>query len=114
MLRFVLTIATVLVGSSLAEAETVDVKYRGLIDLKTFSCQNITRSSFINRVCYDQTNQYMIIQLNSVYYHYCELPKSTLDALLVASSMGQYFNGNIKGSGKDGPYDCRTHHVPRY
>lgn len=114
MLRFVLTIATVLVGSSFAEAETVDVKYRGPVDLKPFNCQNITRSSFINRVCYDQSNQYMIIQLNSVYYHYCDLPKSTLDALLAAPSMGQYFNGNIKGSGKDGPYDCRTHRTPKY
>lgn len=104
MLRFVLTLAAVLVGSSFAEAETVDVKYRGLVDLKSFQCQDVNRSSFIKRICYDQPSQYMIIQLNSVYYHYCELPKSTLDALLAASSMGQYFNGNIKGSGKDGPY----------
>lgn len=67
MLRPILMIATLLVGSSFVEAETVDVKYRGPVDLKPFNCQDITRSSSINRVCYDQSNQYMIIQLNSVY-----------------------------------------------
>ena len=114
MLRPIVFIATLLAGCSLAEAETIDVKYRGSVDLKPFSCQDITRSNFINRVCYDQPNQYMIIQLNTVYYHYCEIPKSIVDALLTASSMGQYYNGNIKGSGKDGPYDCRTHQTPKY
>lgn len=28
--------------------------------------------------------------------------------------MGRYYNANIKGTGKDGPYDCRTHKVPQY
>jgi len=42
----------------------------------------------------------MIIPLKDTYYHYCELPKSTLDAFMSASSMGQYFNGNIKVPGK--------------
>jgi hypothetical protein len=96
-----------------AHAETVDVKYRGQVDLKPFTCQ-ITKSSFVNRVCYDATNQYMVILLKDTYYHYCEIPKSTVDALLSAESHGRYFNANIKGSGKDGPYDCRTHRVPQY
>ena len=97
-----------------ASAETVDVKYRGSVDLKPFACQSVSKSSFINRVCYDAANQYMVILLKDTYYHYCELPKATLDSLLNASSMGQYFNANIKGSGKDGPHDCRTHKVPKY
>jgi KTSC domain len=104
----------VLLSATWADAETADVKYRGPVDLKSFACQDITRSSFINRVCYDAGTQYMLILLNGTYYHYCELPKTTLDALLNASSMGQYFNANIKGSGKDGPFDCRTHRVPTY
>lgn len=114
MSKIIMVIAALFASSSFANAETVDVKYRGAVELKPFQCHDISRSSFIKRVCYDRLNQYMIIQLNSVYYHYCELPKSTLDALLAAPSMGQYFNGNIKGSGKDGPYDCRTHRVPKY
>ncbi|WP_197521027.1 hypothetical protein [Bradyrhizobium icense] len=33
---------------------------------------------------------------------------------MAAPSMGQFYNANIKGSGKDGPFDCRTHRVPSY
>jgi hypothetical protein len=35
-------------------SETVDVKYGGLVDLKTFECRDTPRSSFIQRVCYDK------------------------------------------------------------
>lgn len=112
MIRSAILIALLL--STPAHAETVDVKYRGSLDLKPFACQSITKSSFINRVCYDAANLHMIILLKDTYYHYCELPKPTLDALMSASSMGQYYNANIKGTGRDGPYDCRTHRVPSY
>jgi hypothetical protein len=37
-----------------------------------------------------------------------------VDALLGAESMGRYFNANIRGSGSDRPFDCRTHRVPEY
>jgi len=114
MLQILLTIAWTLAGATVADAETVDVKYRGPVDLKPFTCQDVTRSSFINRVCYDKSTQYMLIQLKLTYYHYCELPEATLNALLNAPSMGQYYNGNIKGSGSDGPFDCRTHRIPKY
>lgn len=96
-----------------AHAETVNVKYRGVVDLKPFVCKD-TVSSFVNRVCYDEKNQYMIVLLKSTYYHYCELPKSVLDAFLAAPSLGRFYNANIKGTGSDGPYDCRTHRVPTY
>ncbi|MEY9161631.1 KTSC domain-containing protein [Bradyrhizobium japonicum] len=99
--------------TSSAHAETVTVKYRGPVDLKTFTCQD-SKSSFVNRVCYDAANQYMLILLKDTYYHYCEIPKATVDALLSVDSHGRYYNANIKGSGKDGPYDCRTHKVPQY
>lgn len=95
-------------------AESVDVKYRGAVDLLPFACTDTPRSSFIRRVCYDDKNRYMIIQLNNAYYHYCELPKTTFAEFTVAPSMGQYFNQNIKGTGSDGPFDCRTHRVPNY
>jgi hypothetical protein len=48
------------------------------------------------------------------YYHYCEISKATVDALLSTESHGRYYNPNIKGTGKDGPYDCRTHKMPGY
>jgi KTSC domain len=97
-----------------ARSENVDVKYRGPVDLKTFECRDINRSSFIQRVCYDKAQSYMVISLKGTYYHYCELPPVTFDALMGAPSMGQFYNQNIKGSGSNGPYDCRTHRVPPY
>jgi hypothetical protein len=54
----------------------------------------------------------MVISLKGVYYHYCELPAPTFAGLMGAPSMGQFYNQNQKGSGSDGPYDCRTHRVP--
>jgi hypothetical protein len=95
-------------------SETVDVKYRGPVDLKTFACTDTPRSSFIQRVCYDKAQSYMLISLRGTFYHYCELPATTYDALMGASSMGEFYNQKVKGTGKDGPYDCRTHRVPGY
>jgi hypothetical protein len=95
-------------------SETVDVKYHGPVDLKTFECRDTPRSSFIQRVCYDKPQLYMLINLKGTYYHYCELPPATFDRLMGAPSMGQFYNQNMKGSGSDGPYDCRTHRVPSY
>jgi hypothetical protein len=111
------TISLLIVGSLFAtpiRAETVDVKYRGTVDLKPFACNDTSRSSFIQRVCYDKAQNYMLINLRGTYYHYCELPATTFDAFLAASSMGQFYNQRIKGSGVDGPFDCRTHRVPSY
>jgi KTSC domain len=95
-------------------AETVDVRYRGPIDLKPFACTDTPRSSFVQRVCYDKAQSYMLINLRGTYYHYCELPLATFDALLAAPSIGQFYNQRIKGTGSDGPFDCRTHRVPMY
>ena len=95
--------------SSEARSENVAVKYNGLVDLKPFECQAVTRSSFIQRVCYDRSNEYMLINLSGTYYHYCEIDKPTVAALIAADSMGKFFNSAIKGR-----FDCRTHRVPRY
>ena len=92
-----------------AAAETVDVKYRGNVDLAPFTCLAVTRSSFIQRVCYDRANEYMLISLNGTYYHYCEIDGGTVSTLMTAESMGRYFNASIKGR-----FDCRTHRVPEY
>jgi hypothetical protein len=72
-------------------SETVDVEYRGPVDLKTFECRDTPRSSFIPCVCHDKPQGYMIINLKGTYYHYCELPPATSDSLMGASSMGQFF-----------------------
>jgi hypothetical protein len=103
----------VLLSVTVTRAETIYVKYRGPVDLKPFDCVN-TVSSFVNRVCYDKANSYMLILLNSTWYHYCEIDAGTVEALIGAESVGRFFNANIKGTGKDGPFDCRSHRVPNY
>jgi hypothetical protein len=113
MIRPIVTALAVLIATPVS-SETVDVKYRGMVDLKPFACTDTPRSSFIQRVCYDKDQSYMLINLRGTYYHYCELPAATFDAFVSAPSMGQFYNQRIKGTGSDGPFDCRTHQVPRY
>ena len=113
MIRTVATALALLIASPVS-SETVDVKYRGTVDLKPFACTDTPRSSFIQRVCYDKGQSYMLISLKGTFYHYCELPPATFDAFVTAPSMGQFYNQKIKGSGSDGPFDCRTQRVPTY
>ena len=96
-------------GSSASWNEVVQVKYRGPVNLAAFTCEAIKRSSFIERVCYDAKNTYMLIDLSGTWYHYCEIDQGTVSSLLAAESMGHFFDTSIKGS-----FDCRTHRVPAY
>ena len=84
------TTAILLLLAAEVRSESVDVKYRGPVDLKTFECRDTPRSSFIQRVCYDKPQSYMIINLKGTYYHYCELPSATFDSFMVAPSMGSF------------------------
>ena len=102
-----------LAGASWADAETVNVEARGAVDLKPFACQDITRSSLVNRVCYDAPNRTMIVQLNSVYSRYCDVPEAVRGRFLNAPSMGQYYKANIGDSGTDGAYHCAPHRAPK-
>jgi len=78
-----------------AQADTVNVKYRGLVELKPFSCTE-TVSSFVRRVCYDKQHTYMLILLRDTWYHYCEIDAGTVNSLIYAESVGRFFNSNIK------------------
>jgi hypothetical protein len=95
--------------SGTALGETVNVKYRGVVDLAPFQCESVNRSSLVTRVCYDRKEQYMIIGLQGTYYHYCEIDPGTVNALRGAESMGRFYNSNIKGR-----FDCRNRRVPAY
>ena len=105
----VLSLSVLIAAVGPCRSETVDVKYRGPVELAPFKCESIDRSSFIRRVCYDAANSYMIIQLNETYYHYCDIDGVTVDAFEAAESMGRYFNASIKGH-----FDCQTGTVPSY
>jgi hypothetical protein len=112
--QFGSTLIISVAAATCASAETIDVKYYGKLDLAPFTCADITRSSFVNRTCYDKSKRFMVVQLKSTYYPYCEVPAAIYEAFLTAPSMGKYFNANIKGTGHDGPFDCRTHPSPKY
>jgi KTSC domain len=78
-------------------------------NLRPFECTDVSRSSFIKRVCYDRSNEYMLINLNGTYYHYCLIDNGTVSSLLNAGSMGRFYNASIKGH-----FDCRVHQAPTY
>ena len=79
-----------------ANAESVSVKYRGAVDLAPFKCNWINRSSLVNRLCYDEKETYVVVMLRDTYYHYCEVPKSTVAAWFSASSMGSFITPILK------------------
>ena len=106
MLRVLPILLAGLADASWADAETVNVQYGGAVNLAPFACQDITRSSVVNRVCYDAASRYMIVQANAAYSQYCDVPEAVRDSFLNAPSMGQYYKVNIKGSGAPGPYEC--------
>ena len=109
LIPLTLSLAFLVGGVNVCRSETVDVKYRGTVDLTPFKCTSIDRSSFIRRVCYDAAHSYMIVKLNETYYHYCDIDSATVDAFDAANSMGRFYNASIKGH-----FDCRTGHVPTY
>ena len=98
---FILLLLTAQTGS-----ETVDVGSRGIVDLRTFECRDISRSTIIQRVCYDKAQRYLIVGIRGSYDQYCGFPPQTFDGFMTAPSMGQFFNQNIGGSGPGGRYDC--------
>lgn len=88
-----------------AKAEGVNVKYWGTADLSTYDCQN-TQSSFVHRICYDQTAAHVVVLLNQTYYAYCRVDPGTVSAWLAASSKGRFYNQRIKSGAVNGLFAC--------
>jgi len=97
-----------------ASAERVAVKYRATpVCLDTFKCIETPRSSFVRAVCYGGAKAYMLIKLNSTWYHYCAVDRASVDGLLSAPSIGRYYNQHFRSHGAvHGPFDYRDHPVP--
>jgi hypothetical protein len=89
-----------------AQAERVVVKYRGYVDLANFTCIT-TKSSLVNRICYEEKNEYLLVLLDDTYYHYCRVPHRVFEEWGAADSKGRYFVSYIKGR-----FDCRLGGVP--
>ena len=89
-------------------SETVETGEHRLVDLRTFECRDITRSTVLQRVCYDRAQQDLIVAIDGSYDRYCGVAAETIDSLLGAPSMGQFFNQNIKRDATAGRYACGT------
>ena len=111
-MRFIIFSALVLM-CQIAKAETVQVKYLGPVSLAAFECSDVKDNSDVSRTCYDKAERYMVIQLDRTYYQYCEIDAATVAGLQKANSKRQFFETRIRGSGLDGPFDCRTHPIPK-
>lgn len=86
---------------------------RPSVPLDTFECQDVTDCSFIQRVRFDQAQDYMLISLKGTYYNYCEIGSEVVQALLASPSRGKFYDANIKGTRSDAPLTavpitCRT------
>lgn len=88
-------------------AETVEVKYRGPVDLTGLDCQQSPQSSLVWRTCYDTKHEYLVANLKGAYYHYCSMPKSAVSEWRSAPSLGKYYLSRVKGQ-----FDCRTGGIP--
>jgi hypothetical protein len=75
----------------------VFVRFRGLVDVSSFDCRDITRDGFIRQVCHDGRRNEMIISLNGTHYAHCAIPASVVDGLMAASSMRRYYGAQVKG-----------------
>ncbi len=93
-------------------SDYVNIKYRkDSVDIANLRFEELdtSKSSWIRDAWYDEDNQYMIINLNGTYYHYCGIPNSSWDTFKRANSFGSHYNSSIEGR-----YDCRTNYIPQY
>ncbi|MGY8711364.1 KTSC domain-containing protein [Bradyrhizobium sp. 18BD] len=89
-------------------SETIETGEHRRVDLETFECRDITRSTVLQRVCYDPAQQHLLVTVNGAYDRYCGVTADTVEHLLGAPSMGQFFNQNIKRDVTVGRYACPT------
>lgn len=91
-------------------ANYISIKYRDTsVDVSEFESFNTSKSSFIEKAYYDKDNQYLILNLNWTYYHWCEVPEYTWNEFKRANSLWKYYNQYIKWN-----YDCRLWYIPQY
>jgi hypothetical protein len=100
-------------GAPRASSRVVWVKYRSAnpVDVShpRFEYLDTSRSSLVTGAWYDASNEYMIIGLRGVYYHYCRMPQPAWSAFRGAKSFGRHYRARIKGN-----FDCRLGGVPDY
>jgi hypothetical protein len=95
-----------LIWTSPVTTETVEVRDRGEIDLSAFDCTDTPRSTVVQRVCYDQMQRHLLVNIGGGYSEYCRLSAATYEAFVTAPSMGQFYRQRIAKSAAQ--YACDT------
>lgn len=60
------------------------------------SCRPISRSSFVQRVCYDDRTRELELKLRGQEFRFVGVEREVVDGLVSAPSAGRYFNDVIK------------------
>ena len=109
MVGSILRLILMLIPMIEIRAEVVDVRSHGSVELnENFDCRDIKRSSIIQRVCYQEKQRYLIVNIKGTYRQYCDVPISTYVAFMGAFSMGHYFEREIEPGLNGARYECRA------
>ena len=99
----------VLLLPSAAQAELVEVRGRGEIDLRHFVC-DVVPNSAIRRVCYDEANRYMVVLFGgSVFLQFCDIEPQKVYGMIHAGRPSKFFAEEIRRR-----YSCSSGNTPRY
>ena len=99
-----------LLFSTTVSSETVNVKFRGEVDLEPFECEWVAQSPVVRRLCYDPVENYVIVNLSGIYHHYCEVPPVVITAWRQADSKEDFYIERVNGI-----FECRVvYRVPPY
>lgn len=106
-----LTTLLVIFNCSLASARVINVKFRSNpVDVTKNGFENLRKtSSMIFDSWYDQSNNYLILNIKGKNYHYCGFSAYDWKAFKTADSLGRHYLQNIKGR-----FDCRIYPYPQY
>lgn len=105
---FVLAIMLAIAAGT-AQAERVYVKARGEVDLAPFRCESYSRDPNVRRLCYDERQQYALVSIRGIWYHYCSITPTTISAWRRSSAKGRYYNDSIRNH-----YECTGANMPMY
>lgn len=110
-LFFVLFISAVLIFSG-CSSDIKTIKYRNdsvNINTSAFESVDTSKSSLVRGAWYDQTKEYLIINLQGTNYSYCNVPRYVWLSFKQAKSFGTEYNLSIKGH-----YSCEGLKQPTY
>jgi KTSC domain-containing protein len=86
-------------------SEKVEVRGRS-VDLLSFECRDINRSTIVQRVCYEAAQRTLLVEARGAYQQFCNVPAETYAAFMVAPSMGLFFNRNVSDPKSVEHYRC--------